>query len=173
MIRMMLIAIMLCAGVARAQGPELLDLSKLEPQQQFDFLLGNWSYKFEQGHGETSCRKTADGAIEESLEPAFYAGRPFSATAYYLYSAKNKYWKQHWVDTLGNVIQLTITLQPYAESKLPALVGVFEQGATHFKHLWYNISAASFDTDLFVSSDGVDYQLVRRMPYLRKQAAPN
>ena len=110
MIRIMVIATMLCVGVVRAQDPELLDLSKLSPERQFDFLLGSWSYKFEQGHGETSCRKTADGAIQESLEPAFYGGRQFSATAYYLYSAKDKHWKQHWVDTLGNVIQLTVTV---------------------------------------------------------------
>lgn len=145
-----------------------VDLRQFAPGERFDFLVGDWSYAFASGEGTAGYVPARDGtAIRESVEGTFNGTR-FSGASLIWWDPQAQVWRQRWVDTLGTVLAGEITLRPYAESEVPALVAQLELDGALFRHVWYDITPDRFETDLLVSQDGGEsWQLTRRMPYLR------
>lgn len=145
-----------------------VDLSKLEPTKQFQFLVGDWTYATadNNAHGKSSnSLQVNDSVISETVNGQFMQ-TVFIGQALYFYDEKNQQWIQTWSDSLGNVMKSTVKLADYQESELPALIGELEIEGQKIRHIWYNISAEGYQTDLLVlGKDGETYQLVRRMPY--------
>ena len=160
----------LTAQDSTSSQAEYLDLAKLEPQNRFKFLIGEWSYKFNDGHGQTSYRAVGTGgAIQEILLSGFFRDTEFAASSVFIYVAAEKVWLQNWVDTLGNTLEGKGKLENYDSSDQPAMVIFFKLKDQHFKHVWFNITDDRFETDLYFSPDGETYNLIRQMPYIRKK----
>lgn len=159
------------SGRPAGEGMNLLDLSTLPPAARFDFLVGEWTYEFDKGHGSTRYRRAADGtAIQETLEQGFISGREFAGSSILLFDAEVDQWHHNWIDSLGNVLEGRGSMEPYEESALPAMITIAKLDGTLFKHVWYDISPDRFETDLYASTDGGGtYQLIRRMPFLRRR----
>lgn len=147
---------------------QFLDLSEIDPERRFDFLLGEWTYAFNQGEGRITYTEGLEGkTILENVNGDF-AGTSFIGLSLITYDAESGGYQQKWIDTMGNVIQGVVSMQEYEASEYLALVSNFQLGERHFRHVWYNITDDRFETDLLISNDGgKTYQLARRMPYLR------
>ncbi len=144
-----------------------IDLSSLEVGARFDFLIGDWTYEFDGGHGKTHYERAATGnAITEHLAPGVIGETAFTGLSILMRDG-DAGWKHNWIDTMGNVLEGRGGMKPYAESDLPAMQMEFQLGTTYFRHVWYDITEDRFETDLLASRDGENYQLIRRMPFLR------
>ena len=147
---------------------EYLDLSKMEPAQQFRFLVGNWTYATanKQAHGNPSGSLYLDGKVISETVNGQFMDSSFIGQALYFYDEKTRLWTQTWSDSLGNVMKSSVSMSSYKESELPAMVGDVVFQGQKIRHIWYDITDNGYQTDLLVSpDDGVTYQLIRRMPY--------
>lgn len=159
------------SGEEKPSAPRI-DLSKLDPAQRFDFLLGDWTYEFTTGRGSTTYRRSSSGtAIVEYLEPGFIQDREFTGVSIFLRDAEGV-WRQNWIDTLGNVLEGSGGMKEYFDSDLPAMITEFTQGNNKFRHVWYDIRADRFETDLFLSVNDTAWRMIRRMSYIRKGTEP-
>ena len=171
--RHLLLSILLVSisSMSFAEAPnevEYLDLSKVESSKQFHFLVGNWSYATanNMAHGKsTGSLQVGDSVISETTHGNF-GESAFIGQALYLYDSEHQQWRQHWIDSLGSVLESSVKMEEYIESELPAMVGELEFQDQKLKHVWYNITENGYQTDLLVYNDeSKSYQLIRRMPY--------
>ncbi len=157
-----------------SSATDYLDLSKLEQAKQFQFLVGNWTYATadNSAHGKSTGLLQVNESVIAETTYGNFAGTAFIGQALYLYDEKNQQWLQHWIDSLGTVLESTVKMADYEESELPAMVGELEFQGQKLRHVWYNISENAYQTDLLVSADnGETYQLIRRMPYQKAVGA--
>ena len=147
---------------------EYLDLSKVESSEQFQFLVGDWSYATanNMANGKSTDRlQVGDSVISETTHGNF-GDSSFIGQALYLYDSENQQWRQNWIDSLGNVLETRVKMTDYAESEFPAMVGELEFQGQKLKHVWYNITENRYQTDLLAyKKETKSYQLIRRMPY--------
>ena len=162
------LALLLLLGNYSVGAVETIDIAQVEKAHYFDFLQGNWSYQFEQGKGTAQYERDSHtgaviGTINGEINNSKFTGKSLT------FFSKEKGWQRRWIDTLGNVLQGEVQLNDYEPAKGKALVSYVKFGDMYIKHIWYNISASRFETDLLMSKDGEQYQLVRRMPYIKQQ----
>ena len=158
------------AGVFSEEKPAYLNLAKQETAGRFDWLIGDWTYSFENGEGQTTYRKVSGGAIMETLHPGRFGRQAFTGTSLFLPDTQSGNWKHHWMDTMGTVLQSKVVMEAYEPAEGMAMVGYTEMNGTKLKHVWYNITPDRFETDLLVANtDGSSYNVIRRMPFLRKK----
>jgi len=169
-----ILIVVMTTPVYFAQGEsnnaKYLDLSKVEKTKQFQFLAGHWKYATadKSAHGSSQMVLQVNNTVIADTTYGNIMGQKFIGQALFVFDEKEQIWRHHWIDSLGSVLKTTVKLEHYAESKVPALVGELEYQGTKLKHIWYNISAERFETDLLVSNDdGKTYKLARRMPYIR------
>jgi hypothetical protein len=147
---------------------EYLDLSRIEPSEQFQFLVGDWSYATANNiaHGKSTARlQVSDSVISETTHGNF-GESAFIGQALYLYDSEHQQWSQNWIDSLGSVLETRVKMAEYAESEFPAMVGELEFQGQKLKHVWYNITENGYQTDLLAFNDeSKSYQLIRHMPY--------
>jgi len=80
----------------------MLDISRLPPEQQFDFWLGVWDVSWDDNqHGTNRIARILDGrVIQENFDG--YPAMSFRGMSLSVYSPKLNQWQQTWVDTEGN-----------------------------------------------------------------------
>jgi len=169
----LVLAVAALTSSSNAEGPTApLDLETLPPERRFDFLVGTWTYEFSSGRGTTVYRHSANReAIHEVLSRAFLGEREFSAVSLFFRDEVLGEWRHRWADTLGNQLDARGGMVHDEVSPLPSMQVEFEHQGKAFRHLWYDITPDRFETDLLVSSDGEHFELVRRMPFRRIDAA--
>lgn len=163
--------LMMSASIGLAETSnetDYLDLASIEPSKQFHFLVGDWTYATanKMAHGKSSgSLQVSDRVISETTHGNF-GEAAFIGQALYLYDSEQEQWSQHWIDSLGSVLQTSVKMADYAESEFPAMVGELEFQGQKLKHVWYNITENGYETDLLAFDEASgDYRLVRRMPY--------
>ena len=166
-----LMALVLAAVPAEAHGQgvreDRIDLAALDDERRFDFLIGAWTYAFDNGRGEARYDHAVDGTVvRETLEGEF-AGRRFAGSSLIFRDPATGGWAQRWVDSFGNVLVGAPVMGEHEASDLPAMIATFQLDGVWFRHVWYDIGPERFETDLLVSQDGTNWQLNRRAPYTR------
>jgi hypothetical protein len=149
---------------------EYLDLTKVDDTRLFDFYAGNWRYqtKDKSAHGQVKSLLVVNNSVVNDTTYGYINSTAFIGQSLFSYEKKNEIWHQRWIDSLGNVLKVKITLSEYEGAEGLALIGELEHQGTKMKHIWYNISVDRFETDLLVFNKKTNkYQLVRKMPYIR------
>lgn len=100
------IFLMSVAGDAQGQQPAIPDEAS-----QFDFWVGEWDLSWKTPQGETqrgtnTISKILDGRV---IEERFDGGpdNPLRGVSHSVYSARQKMWKQTWVDNSGGYLDFT------------------------------------------------------------------
>lgn len=151
---------------------DLVDPSTLPGEDLFDFLEGTWTYAFAGGKGVARYEiEPASGALRESVRGEI-GPRSFSGGSLKWRNPESGEWSERWIDSLGNLLEGQPRVEDYAESRLPAVVSQFEHSGALLRHVWYDLAADRFETDLLASADGgATWAVVRRMAYLRVEGA--
>lgn len=158
------------SGSAQQGSAERIDVGELAQDEYFDFLEGNWRYRFEGGDGTASYSLLDPGPGIREVVDGQVGSRPFTGTSLIYLDRATAVWRQRWIDTLGSVLEGTIERVTYGEAQDAALQATFEPlDGVIFRHVWFQISTERFDTDLLVSRDGGEtFRVVRRAPYVRQ-----
>ena len=167
----LLLSIFISSSLVTADS-EVVDLSKLPKEDLFKFYAGHWQYATDDktAYGTADVKLKVDHKVVQDTTYGYVNNIKFLGTALFIYEASKELWHQRWIDSLGNVLKVEIQLEPYEAAEGLALVGELEHQGIKMKHIWYNITPERFETDLLVAQDGTNFQLVRRMPYIRMAA---
>lgn len=169
-----LTVVMTVAGPIAAHGQTSpSETHGADPSQMFDFLIGDWTYSFEGGGGVVTYERIeASGVIRETLD-GHLDGRHFSAASVMFYSESDGRWDRRWVDSFGFVIRSNPAVVEDPAYDEAVVASTFRVSGTAFRHVWFDIEADRYNTDLYISSDGGEtYTLARRAPYVRSSPAP-
>lgn len=142
---------------------------KLNPEEQFDFWLGDWHVTWgENQHGTNQIRKILDGkAIQENFDgnPSL----PFRGMSLSVYDKKNERWRQTWVDNEGNYWDFIGSFED--ERMVLATEDEIEGQKVMLRMVFYNISSDDLDWNWESSRDnGQTWQLKWQIHYKRQKA---
>jgi len=144
----------------------MIDRSKLPPEKQLDFWLGEWNVSWgENQHGTNRVEQVLDGrVIQESFD-----GSPaidFRGKSWSVYSAKRGIWQQTWVDTEGNYWNFTGGVE--GDTFFFATDDVVEGKPVRLRMVFYNIDRDTLDWRWERSENGETWQVLWQIHYLRK-----
>ncbi|MDR8391286.1 DUF1579 domain-containing protein [Aliifodinibius sp. S!AR15-10] len=150
------------------------ELSKLEPEEYFDFWVGHWDLTWEAPDGTTETgsnriEKILDGNVllenfrSESGRFKGYEGKSFS-----VYHKTTGKWRQTWVDDSNEYIDLTGKFE--GNKRIFVTEGPGPGGKNQLKRMvFYNITDSSFTWDWESSvDDGKTWKLMWRIHYRRQ-----
>lgn len=121
----------------------------INPENQFDFWLGEWNVTWgEDGSGTNRIERIlGDKIIQEKFTGGDLHGLSFSA-----YDAERSVWCQTWVDNNGSYLDFT---GKFEDGKMILSRDAIVRGeACKQRMVWYNIEAKQFDWNWERSDDG-------------------
>ena len=134
------------------------------PENQFDFWLGEWDVTWGERDSGTNRieRVLGDKIIQENFATQDLHGLSFSA-----YDAERSLWCQTWVDNSGSYLDFTGNFE---EGKMIlSREGIVRGEACKQRMVWYNIEADQFDWNWERSDDGgTTWRVVWQIKYARK-----
>ncbi len=136
----------------------------MNPENQFDFWLGEWDVTWgEDGKGTNRIEKVlGDKILQENFDGGGLLGMSFSA-----YDPERNLWCQTWVDNNGTYLDFTGKFQ---DEKMTLSRDAVIQGETCKQRMvWYNIEMNRFDWNWERSDDGgVTWRVLWQIKYTRK-----
>lgn len=151
------------------------NLEDSEPEQYFDFWLGEWDLTWEDADG-TEGKGTNhiewvldDKVIKENFKAHTGAYKGFIGKSYSVYKSRTGEWKQTWVDNSGGYLDFT---GKFTENKrIFKRKGVDPQGEEILQRMvFYDITENSLTWDWEKSEDkGQTWQLQWRIYYERAE----
>jgi hypothetical protein len=136
---------------------------EINPENQFDFWLGEWEATWGEGEKGTNRvqRILDDKIIQENFNAAEFRGISVS-----VYDPERKLWCQTWVDSNGTYLDFTGTFE---DAKM--ILGrdaIVRREKCKQRMVWYNIEADQFDWKWERSDDGgMTWRTLWQIHYLR------
>lgn len=135
-------------------------VADLEPQEYFDFWVGEWNASWEEsggntGRGTNHIEKTLDGTvIRENFRILEGGNKGFKGTSISVYQPRFERWKQAWADNNGGYYDFT--------GKLDGEKRIFQTAVTELEDgrqltqrmVFYEITEDSMTWDWESSTDG-------------------
>jgi hypothetical protein len=136
----------------------------MNPENQFDFWLGEWEARWGEDEKGTNCvTRILDGKIvqEDFAAPGLH-GMSFSA-----YDPQRQLWCQTWVDDQGNYFDFTGTFE---DGKMTLVRDAIVRGEKCKQRMvWYDIEEQQFNWNWERSDDGGNtWRLLWQIHYTRK-----
>lgn len=141
---------------------------KLDPEEQFDFWLGDWRVSWgDNQHGTNQIRKILDGkVIQENFDG--YPSLPFRGMSLSVYDKINETWRQTWVDNEGNYWDFIGSFKD--ERMVLATEDEIEGQEVMLRMVFYNISSDELDWNWESSRDnGQTWELKWHIHYERQR----
>lgn len=159
----------ICMDITHAQTR----ISELEPEEYFDFWLGEWELTWEDADGITASgtnyiEKVLDGkVIKENFEAYSGAYEGFTGKSYSVYNPQTGEWKQTWVDNSGGYLDFIGAVE--GDKRIFKRKGMNPQGEEILQRMvFYDITENSMTWDWEISEDnGETWQLRWRIFYER------
>jgi hypothetical protein len=138
------------------------DIEQLEPEEYFDFWVGEWEVSWDEGDGEMGygtniIEKTLDGmVIQENFRITEGGQKGFKGTSISVYQPRFDRWKQAWADNQGGYYDF---LGKTDGNKRIFQTDVFElEDGREFtqRMVFYDITENSMTWDWEASEDGGD-----------------
>ncbi len=140
--------------------------SKIAPEEQFDFWLGEWNVTWDDDqHGTNHVTKILNGrVIHENFNGN--PGLDFRGMSLSVYNARSETWQQTWVDTEGNYWDFTGSFEN--ERMVLGTEVEVDDHIVLLRMVFYNITSDELDWDWESSKDnGKTWQLKWRLHYSR------
>jgi hypothetical protein len=135
-----------------------------QPENQFDFWLGNWDVTWgDDGKATNRIERILDGKIiQENFTAPDLRGMSVS-----VYDPERKLWCQTWVDNNGTYLDFTGTFE---EGKMILSREAIVPGEKCKQRMvWYNIQRDQFDWNWERSDDGgATWRRLWQIKYIRK-----
>ncbi|HKK46856.1 MAG TPA: hypothetical protein VJ964_15120 [Balneolaceae bacterium] len=149
------------------------DVSRLKPEQYFDFWVGTWdlNWKTSDGNTETGTNhveKILDGTvIQENFEATSGRMKGYKGKSVSIYQKRKQMWQQTWVDNQGSYIDLTGDVD--GNKRIFITETTDSTGKKVLKRMvFYDITPDSFTWDWQGSTDnGKTWKLQWRIHYRR------
>lgn len=150
------ITILSMTGICQAQT----DVADLEPQEYFDFWVGEWelSWTDQQGNagsGTNTIEKILDGVvIQENFEATGGSMEGYKGKSVSVYNPARQSWHQAWVDNQGSYIDLKGSADGNKRIFQTGKSSGPEGGVIINRMVFYDIEKDSFTWDWEASRDG-------------------
>ena len=136
----------------------------LNPENQFDFWLGEWKARWgEDGEGKNHVQRILDGKViqEDFVEPDLH-GLSVS-----VYDTERQLWCQTWVDNNGTYLDFT---GKFENGKMILSRDAIVRGEECKQRMvWYNIQENQFDWNWERSDDGGQtWHVLWQIHYMRQ-----
>ena len=136
---------------------------------QFDFWVGDWDAAWEGGDGRNTITKEYDGCVirENFRANPDSTGAALLGMSVSTYSARDKAWKQTWVDNSGSYLDFT---GGFADGKMTLsreFTGPKGKTVTQ-RMVWFNITDDAFDWNWERSIDGGEFKVLWAIHYTRR-----
>jgi hypothetical protein len=149
------------------------DLSELNPEEYFNFWLGEWKLTWEDADGTTAngtnhIEKVLDGAvIKENFEAHSGSFEGYKGKSYSVYNPQSGQWHQTWVDNNGGYLDFRGEIE--GNKRIFKRKGLNPMGEEILQRMvFYDITENSLTWDWEISSDnGQTWQLRWRIFYER------
>ena len=135
-----------------------------QPENQFDFWLGEWDCAWEGGQGSNRIERILDDkVIQENFN-----GGDFIGISHSVWDAERKLWCQTWVDNNGIYLDFT---GGFRDGKMILSRDAIVKGeACKQRMVWYNITENEFDWNWERSDDGGEtWDIKWQIKYKRKK----
>ena len=142
-----------------------MDFTKLSPERQLDFWLGNWRVSWgddQQGTNRIE-RILGDKVIQENFD-----GNPavdFRGKSWSMYSPKLGVWQQTWVDMEGNYWHFTGGVD--GDTFYFATDDTIQGELVRLRMVFFNIAPNALDWRWERSADGESWQVTWQIHYTR------
>jgi hypothetical protein len=147
--------------------PQKHSVHLLQPEEQFDFWLGEWDLTWaEGGKGTNTIERILDGkVIQESFDSAPSA--QFKGMSFSVYNPALAKWQQTWVDNAGNYLDF---IGGYVDGSMILAREVAQADKTVVQRMvFYNIAETSLDWNWERSLDqGATWEILWQIHYQRK-----
>ena len=145
----------------------MIDLSKLPPEEQLDFWLGEWDVSWD---GDQHGRNTITRILDSRVIQEQFNGAPsldFRGMSLSVYSARLGRWRQTWVDSEGNYWDFRGGVQ--GNDFILATDDVIDGRPVRLRMVFYNIAREELDWRWERSDDdGRTWQLRWHLHYRRR-----
>lgn len=149
------------------------NLSTLNPEEYFNFWLGEWELTWEDAdgtiaHGTNYIERVLDGAvIKENFEANSGSNEGFKGKSYSVYNPQTDQWQQTWVDNNGGYLDFHGEFKD--DKRIFKRKYVNSQGQEILQRMvFYEITENSLTWDWVISEDsGQSWQLRWRILYER------
>lgn len=139
-------------------------ITGMEPENQFDFWLGEWEVTWgEDGNGTNHIKRILDDkVIQEHFVGGDLHGLSFSA-----YDPERNLWCQTWVDNNGTYLDFT---GGFADGRMILTRDAIVKGEKCKQRMvWHNIEESRFDWHWERSDDsGITWRVLWQIKYVRK-----
>lgn len=136
----------------------------MNPENQFDFWLGEWDAIWaEDGKGTNRVERVLNSkVVQENFSAPDLIGISFS-----VYDVERKLWCQTWVDNSGSYLDFT---GKFENEKMILIRDAIVKGqACKQRMVWYNIESNEFDWNWERSDDGGNsWRVLWQIKYKRK-----
>lgn len=168
-----LFALLLSFGVFLQPVLAQTDLSTLNPEEYFNFWLGEWELTWEDddgttAHGTNHIERVLDGkVIKENFEANSGSYKGFKGKSYSVYNSRTRKWQQTWVD--NNAGYLDFHGEFKGNKRIFKRKGLNPQGEEILQRMeFYDITENSLTWDWEISeNNGQTWQLRWRIYYER------
>jgi len=150
------------------------NINELEPDQYFDFWVGEWEVSWEEDGGKTgkginSVKKIMDGAvIQEKFLILEGGNQGFKGTSISVYQPRFERWKQAWADNTGGYFDFTGKIDGNKRIFQTIVNEMEDEKQLTQRMVFYNISENSITWDWESSEDGgATWSLNWRINYKR------
>jgi len=151
------------------------NINELDPEQYFDFWVGEWEVSWEEGEGDMGCgtnivEKTLDGSvIQENFRILEGNNKGFKGTSISVYQPRFDRWKQSWADNTGGYFDFTGKIDGNKRIFQTEVVEMEDGRKLIQRMVFYDITDNSMTWDWEASEDGGDtWTLNWRINYIRK-----
>lgn len=134
-------------------------IENLEPQEYFNFWVGEWEVSWEEGdgmgRGTNNVEKTLDGSvIQENFEITKGQNAGFKGMSISVYQPRFERWKQAWADNNGGYFDFTGKIE-VNKRIFQTEVRELEDGREFTQRMvFYDITESSMTWDWESSEDG-------------------
>lgn len=171
-----LLALLLSFGVFLQPVQAQTELSKLNPEEYFNFWLGEWELTWEDAdgnaaHGTNHIERVLDGmVIKENFEAHSGSFEGFKGKSYSVYNPRTGQWQQTWVDNNGGYLDFRGEFE--GDIRIFKRKGLNPQGEEILQRMvFYDITGNSLTWDWEMSVDnGHTWQLQWRIFYERAES---
>lgn len=140
----------------------------MNPENQFDFWLGEWDAAWgEDGRGTNHVTKILDGKVVHED----FNGPDLHGISHSVYDPERKLWCQTWVDNNGSYLDFT---GKFENGKMTLVRDAIVRGeACKQRMVWFNIETDKFDWNWERSDDsGETWRALWQIKYMRKSMSP-
>lgn len=136
------------------------DLKQLEPEEYFDFWVGEWKVSWDEGDGKTGAgtnviEKKLDGkVIHETFRVTEGRQKGFKGTSISVYQPRFDRWKQAWADNHGGYYDFLGIIEGNKRIFQTDIFELDDGRKLTQRMVFYDITEDSFTWDWEASYDG-------------------